>query len=95
MPDFTDARPHRWWALVPEAHDLTDCARCGARLDLTQTVPMEGEEPLCANCASTAINGPQMPMTATYLHWLETGDPRWWSPWMCNCRFCDAEGALS
>lgn len=93
MPDFSNRRPDRWWVLEPEAHHLRDCARCGADLELAYTVPMLREEPLCAVCAGKEISG--APLTPTYIQWLEDGDPRWWSPWMCNCASCFAEGALA
>lgn len=79
--------------LEPDAHHLRDCARCGTDLDLTCTVPMRGDEPLCAVCAGKEIH--EAPLTVTYLTWIEEGDPRWWSPWMCNCDACFAEGVLT
>lgn len=66
---------------------------CGEDLDLDCTVPMLRERPLCAVCAGKEIGA--APLTPTYIQWLEDGDPRWWSPWMCNCTFCFAEGALT
>ena len=29
------------------------------------------------------------PITPTYMKWLEEGDPRWWSPWFCECDGCE------
>jgi hypothetical protein len=92
MPDFSDERPQRWWVLEPDPHHLRFCGHCGTELDLNKAVPMKDEDPLCAVCAGKEVN--DAPLTATYLSWLSSGDPRWWSPWMCNCQFCNAEGAL-
>lgn len=88
--DFTDEEPSRWWLLNTESHpDTTTCTGCGQPLDRTKAIPVTAEGGLCENCVHGHIEG--HPVTATYLKWLDEGDPRWWSPYLCNCEGCGVE----
>lgn len=85
--DFSDVPPARYWIPSPEKHpEITTCDFCGEPLDLDHAVPvMEQQENVYAACPTCApIQVRQHPITVQYMKWMETGDPRWWSPWMCN-----------
>jgi hypothetical protein len=93
--DYTDEEPSRWWVLNPSAHkDLTNCWSCNGYLNWKETIPRTPDGPLCQHCATRVIQD-KTPITPTYLSWLESGDPRWWSPYLCNCKGCDVEGLPS
>lgn len=90
MPDLSDERPERWWVLNPDAHATYYCGNCLIRrIDPECNVPMLDDKPLCGVCAGQMLS--DTPQTAEYARWLDEGDPRWWSAWMCNCPYCDAE----
>lgn len=79
--------------LNPEAHHLTSCGMCGQALPTGVSIPMVEDYPVCAYHAGVQLTG--TPMTAEYARWMEEGDPRWWSAWLCNCPYCDAQEVLA
>lgn len=87
--DYSNDEPERLWITQPDAHPelpLT-CGGCGDSIDMAHAVPMlKGVGPLCQSCATDNVQ--DHPMTPTYLAWLQSGDPRWWSSWCCNCEGC-------
>jgi hypothetical protein len=102
--DKTDEVPERYWvfraflhyeALTPDnVPSKIHCAICGALLisvgdtDADKTaLLMFHDKPICPTDALEQIK--QHPITATYMKWMEDGDPRWWSPWFCNCAGCE------
>jgi hypothetical protein len=94
VSDLSDTRPERWWVLNPEAHRAFYCGRCHyTPIDRSSNTPMLNGTPLCAACAGQVLTG--TPITAEYARWIDEGDPRWWSAWLCNCQFCRALEALS
>lgn len=86
--DYSDTEPERLWITQPDAHpDLILCGECGASLDTEHSIPVAKEVgALCQDCATDKVK--DHPMTPTYLSWLESADPRWWSVWCCNCEGC-------
>lgn len=92
--DYSNEKPERYWITNPVAHrgaidtyQLSLCKGCGDSLDWNQSIPVRTDTGgLCQKCATKDIQ--DHPVTPTYLHWLETGDPRWWSAWCCNCEGC-------
>jgi hypothetical protein len=54
---------------------------------------MYQDKPLCPDCAVKKIN--EHPLTPSYLQWLDEGDPRWWSPWFCDCDGCEPFSPVS
>lgn len=48
---------------------------------------MYNDKPICVDDAMDKIQ--EHPITPTYMKWLEEGDPRWWSPWFCECDGCE------
>lgn len=94
--DRTDERPERWWVLDPIGHLGSVAPRCGvcaAPLPTDMSIPMFEDKPLCAAHAGEKLSG--TPMTAEYARWIEEGDPRWWSAWLCNCPYCAAEEVIA
>jgi hypothetical protein len=102
--DRTDEPPERFWVLTPFTHfeaQGTTCDRifCGHpdcdTLLLVAAEPghdktallMWHSKPICPQHALEKIS--EHPITTTYLKWMEEGDPRWWSPWFCNCDGCE------
>jgi hypothetical protein len=103
--DRSDKVPERYWVLRAFSHhsfcfpDLPDptvirCALCDRVLltagetDQDDTpLLMFDDKPICPDDALGKISG--HPITPTYLKWLEEGDPRWWSPWFCDCDGCE------
>lgn len=79
--------------LNPAAHNLWRCGICSAPLPPDMSIPMFEDMPLCAYHAGEKLSG--TPMTAEYARWIEEGDPRWWSAWLCNCPYCDAEEVIA
>lgn len=93
--DYADETPDRYWITNPDAHPIgfVLCVVCGISLDREHSIPVRKEIPgsgvgggLCQVCATEDVH--DHPMTPTYLEWLTTGDPRWWSAWCCNCKGC-------
>lgn len=103
--DRSDEVPERYWVLRSFLHYTTCypdlpapkiilCHVCGdalVRADDTDRddVPllMFQDNPVCAKHALEKIS--EHPITPTYMKWLEEGDPRWWSPWFCECDGCE------
>lgn len=70
------------------------CSVCGEVLvDTADTgqddlpLLMFNDNPICPKDALEKIS--EHPITPTYMKWLEEGDPRWWSPWFCDCDGCE------
>ena len=87
--DFSDETPERWWVADFSKHTypvFVKVCRCGTLVDPDYAVPMLGDKVMCANCATDEVKG--HPITAEYLKWLQDGDLRWWSPWICQCKGC-------
>lgn len=89
--DYSDDEPERLWITQPEKHlDLLlspYCGQCKSNIAMDHSVPvLRGVGPLCQQCATESVQ--DHPVTPTYLQWLQTGDPRWWSVWCCNCEGC-------
>ena len=100
--DKTDDTPQRYWVIRAFSHydargealDKIRCAICDSVLltagdpadDKTPLLMFENE-PICPNDALERIV--EHPLTPEYLTWMNEGDPRWWSPWFCNCDGCE------
>lgn len=87
--DYSNDQPERLWVTQPDAHPelAPTCGGCNQPIDRTHAVPIMKEVgPLCQGCATDQVK--DHPVTPTYLHWLQSGDPRWWSVWCCNCEGC-------
>jgi hypothetical protein len=105
---MTDEVPQRYWVLRPFLHyehlkviiPVISCGICGAELLRADTIEhdirplvMFQDAPLCPKDALAQLS--EHPMTPEYLRWMEEGDPRWWSPWFCDCDGCDPFSPLS
>ena len=101
--DRTDDAPERYWVLRPFLHysalelpqpTVIVCSICGDQLMTAEDenkddtpLLMFKDAPVCTTDAFKVISG--HPITPTYMQWLEEGDPRWWSPWFCECEGCE------
>lgn len=89
--DYSNEEPERLWITQPDVHPeiAVDpyCGECGGSIDRSHSIPvLKGVGWLCQKCATKNIQ--DHPLTPTYLGWLQSGDPRWWSSWCCNCEGC-------
>lgn len=95
--DYTDEQPSRWWVLHPARHEekdlLSNCVECKTAIPQDVAIPRTADGALCNVCAPQHVST-KAPVTVTYLKWLEEGDPRWWSPFLCNCEECTLEGHM-
>lgn len=57
-------------------------------MDLTSSIPVLEDKPLCSHCAGAVLYAEGPPSDAQ-MFWVLDGDPRWWSEWLCNCHFCN------
>lgn len=105
MEVIQDEIPDRSWVLKPRAHLEEDlgitgtrgmidlkCAKCMNAINEDQPVTCRFGEFNCRQCALAALD--DHPITPTYMNWINEGDPRWWSPYICNCSGCDPQGEL-